>query len=168
MNNFFQHRLFSHQLYNLPESIHTRNKEALAEQVRLREEREKEKNKFKKLKRSSISKDQSQEDAAFVPDLDEPMNEDGNNDAASEYFTTAEMKFAPVQLPPKQYFPSPIGKLHTVGPQINPDVLKQNFDGERDMLKIFEAIRRQPPGFFLYLTHTFQKSSNKYNFYNVK
>jgi hypothetical protein len=96
------------------------------------------------------------------------MDEDVNYDANSEFISTAEAKFAPVEPPPKQYFPSPIGKLHTVGPKVNPDVLKENFEGERDMLKIFEAIRRQPPGFFLYLTHTYQKSSNKYNFYNVK
>jgi hypothetical protein len=137
----------------------------------VREERDKEKNKYKKLKRSSLSKDMSQEEA-IVPEEEYQTRMDdeefNNNMIESEYVMTTEMKFVPVPPQPKLYFPSPIGKMHTVGAKINPDLLKENFEGERDMLKIFEAIRRQPPGFFLYLTHTYQKSSNKYNFYNVK
>ena len=143
-------------MYNQPESIQARNKEALAEEVRLRQEREKEKNKFKKLKRSSINKEAEQQ-------LDVEMN-----DAEYEFKNSANLKFVPVEPPPKEYSPSPIGKIHTVGPKVEPEVVKVNYEGERNMIKIFEAIRKQPAGFFLYLTHTYQKSSNRYNFYNVK
>jgi hypothetical protein len=36
------------------------------------------------------------------------------------------------------------------------------------MLIVFESIKRQKPGFFLYFTHKFPKNSINFNFYNVK
>jgi hypothetical protein len=147
-------------MYNQPESIQKRNMEALAEEMRLREEREKEKNKFKRLKR--LSRDSKTHDQT-INDLNGQQQDDYN-----DFMQTTNQKFVPIQEKERELIPSPIGKFHTVGPLIRPEVVKENFEGERNMLRIFEAIRRQPPGFFLYLTHTYQKSSNKYNFYNVK
>ena len=36
------------------------------------------------------------------------------------------------------------------------------------MLRILEAVRKEPPDIFLYLTHIYPKNSVNYNFYNVK
>ena len=47
-------------------------------------------------------------------------------------------------------------------------ILLENFENEQDMTVIFDEIKRQKPGFFLYFTHTYPKSSVNYNFYNVK
>ena len=89
--------------------------DALAEEVRLREEREREKNKFKRLKRlSRDSRATSHENKDQQMDLL----------AESEFMNTSDMKFVPIQEPPKEPFPSPIGKMHTIGAQVKPEVLK--------------------------------------------
>ena len=46
--------------------------------------------------------------------------------------------------------------------------LAENYEGEQNMLVIFDVIRRQHEGFFLYLTHAYPKNSVNYNFYNVR
>ena len=78
------------------------------------------------------------------------------------------IKFHPKPPPPREKFASPLGKMHTRTPKLVPIKQKENFEGEENMLIVFDAVRRQPPGFFLYLTHTYAKSSVNYNFYNVR
>ena len=36
------------------------------------------------------------------------------------------------------------------------------------MLIVFDVIKKQPSGFFLYLTHKYPKNIVNYSFYNVK
>jgi hypothetical protein len=79
-----------------------------------------------------------------------------------------EIKFVPKQPPVKESQAMPIGKKHTVGPKVVPDLVKTNFEGETDLLKIFKAINHEPVGSFLYLSHTYPKNSVDYNFYNIK
>jgi hypothetical protein len=42
------------------------------------------------------------------------------------------------------------------------------YDGEENMIRVFDAVRMNQPDFFVYLTHKYSKNSVKYNFYNVK
>ena len=79
-----------------------------------------------------------------------------------------QVTFVPRPPPPRENAPSPISRRHIKGARIPPISQKVNFEGEKNMLVIFDAIRKQPEGFFLYLTHTYPKSSNDYNFYNVR
>ena len=78
------------------------------------------------------------------------------------------VKFHPKAPAPREKFGSPMGKLHTRTPKLVPLKQKENFEGEENMLNVFDAVRRQPSGFFLYLTHTYAKNSVNYNFYNVR
>ena len=79
-----------------------------------------------------------------------------------------QVTFVPRPPPPRDFTGSPIGKRHIRGAKISPVVEQLNYDGEQDMLKVIDIIRKQPAGYFLYLTHTYSKNSNDYNFYNVK
>ena len=78
------------------------------------------------------------------------------------------IKFHPKPPPPRDKFASPMGKMHTRTPKLVPIKQKENYEGEENMLNVFDAVRRQPAGFFLYLTHTYAKTSVNYNFYNVR
>lgn len=145
----------------MPQSIHARNTEAMAEEVRRREELEREKNKFKRLKRLSVDQQ--------VPDgAENQMDTQDSSEFMRQSHDADQLKFVPVKPAPKEYFPSPVSRMHTVGPQVTPPSIIESFDGERDMLRVIDSVRRQPAGFFLYLTHAYSKNSNKYNFYNLK
>lgn len=79
-----------------------------------------------------------------------------------------EIKFIPLPPPIKEPIASPLGKNHTRGPRTARLTPIENYDGVQDMLIIFDAVRKQPSGYFQYFTHTYSKNSVNYNFYNVK
>lgn len=133
-----------------------------------KKEVEESKNKFKKLKRNSflesghkrLETEAAEELGEFEFKKDSP-DENGMD-------LERQLTFVPRIPPPREKIPSPLSKIHARGPKISPLPTKTNYEGEQNMLVVFEAIRKEPPGFFLYLTHTYSKSSNEYNFYNVK
>ncbi len=79
-----------------------------------------------------------------------------------------DVKFMPLPPPAREAIASPLGRNHTRGARVARLVPIENYDGIQDMLIIFDAIRRQPPGYFQYFTHTYAKNSVNFNFYNVK
>lgn len=121
--------------------------------------------KYKRLKRESIDKKKMEEEVAEELGEDVFKNE---SSLASHRYMERQVTFVPRPPPPRETEPSPISKRHVRGAKIPPIAPKVNFDGETNMLVIFDAIRQQPAGFFLYLSHIYSKNSNKYNFYNVK
>lgn len=121
--------------------------------------------KYKKLKRESLDR------KTLEKDVVEELGEDAfKNDSSltSQRDMERQVTFVPRPPPPRENAPTPISKRHVRGAKIPPIATKVNFDGETNMLVIFDAIKQQPAGFFLYLSHIYPKNSNKYNFYNVK
>lgn len=162
-----KHRLFSHQEYNKPESIQARNKEILTEEGKNRlENDETHKNKYKRVKRSSISSDKKSLHADAAMEIGEIDIQNKNNNL--QILESLQPKFVPRPPKPREYAGSPLGKSHVRQSKLAPIPVKENFEGERNMLVIFDAIRRQPQGFFLYLAHVYPKNSVLYNFYSVR
>ncbi|RMZ97437.1 dynein heavy chain axonemal, partial [Brachionus plicatilis] len=155
-------RLFKHQQFNLPESIHQRNKQKLDEEMK---QKQVQSSQYKKIKRDSM------ETKKLEVEVLEELGEDAfKKESSLDSHTDMERQvtFVPRPPPPRETQPTPVSKRHIRGAKIPPIAPKVNFDGETNMLVIFDAIRQQPAGFFLYLSHIYPKNSNNYNFYNVK
>ncbi|CAF0752073.1 unnamed protein product [Brachionus calyciflorus] len=156
-------RLFKHQQYNLPQSIQQRNKQILDEESKQKQIEEA--SKFKRIRRDSY--DSKKIESEVIEELGEDaFKKESSLDNHME--VDRQVTFVPRPVPPKEPAPSPIGRRHIRGAKIPPITQKVNFEGVKNMLVIFDEIRKQPDGFFLYLTHIYPKNSNDYNFYNVK
>jgi hypothetical protein len=140
--------LHNHQLWNSPEQIHNRNREFLINQGKLR---------LEKSPMPEIKRKKHTHEAAIELGEDIDMKQDEST-----------LKFVPHPPPPRRNVPSPIGKHHIKAPKVKRERQEDNFEGETNMLRVFDFIRNQEAGFFLYLTHTYPKNSVNYNFYEVK
>lgn len=147
----------------MPESIHQRNKERLDEEMKQKQQLQS--SKYKKLK-SDYMDAKKIEDEVMEELGEEAFNKESSLDSHRDM--ERQVTFVPRPPPPREAQPNPISRRHIRGAKIASILPKVNFDGETNMLVIFDQIRQQPAGFFLYLSHIYSKNSNNYNFYNVK
>lgn len=163
--------MFSHQQFNSPESIQARNKEKLLAEFKQKKDKEQDANKRVKRLKTKVSLDIDDEKNLEVEAaLELGMRKKSTTTIMSEKLMDIDhdVKFIPLPPPVKELIASPLGKNHTRGARTARLTPIENYDGVQDMLIIFDAIKRQPSGYFQYFTHTFSKNSVNYNFYNVK